>query len=158
MVHLIFPHLVSNTPFQGFPLSPVHWCIKCSACCCQVRFLIIINLKIIILQQSAIHTQNHQNKVRGAVSSLWGQQRSQTDQGESLCNWIFLPKYQNTCYEGVWCNEKVLINVKKNWFWHEQTFIDRVPATVPHWRPALLYCTFLWQFIRNWNAMSQRLV
>ena len=91
VVHLIFPNLVSKTPFQGFSVSPVHWCIKCSACCCQVRFLIIINLKIIILQQSAIHTCNDQNKVRGAVSSLWGQQRSQTDQGESLCNGIFCP-------------------------------------------------------------------
>ena len=25
--------------FQGLPLPPVHRCIECSACCCQVRFL-----------------------------------------------------------------------------------------------------------------------
>ena len=28
-----------ETLFQGLPLSPVHRCIECSACCCQVRYL-----------------------------------------------------------------------------------------------------------------------
>ena len=38
VTHLIF--LTLETPFfQGLPLSPVHRCIECSACCCQVRYL-----------------------------------------------------------------------------------------------------------------------
>ena len=78
----LFLHLISNASFQGLPLSPVHRCIKCSACCCKVRPLNIISIKIVT------YTLNHQNKVWRAVSSLWGQQRSQTDQGDSFCNGI----------------------------------------------------------------------
>ena len=43
----LFLHLISNASFQGLPLSPVHRCTKCSACCCKVRPLIIISLKIV---------------------------------------------------------------------------------------------------------------
>ena len=35
-------------------MSPVHRCIKCSACCCKVRSLVIISLEIIIYNQPPI--------------------------------------------------------------------------------------------------------
>ena len=135
----LFLHLISNASFQGLPLSPVHRCTKCSTCCCKVRPLNIISIKIVT------YTLNHQNKVWRAVSGLWGQQRSQTDQGDSFCNGI--------CYRNIttlamreWASEAA-DKYERMWSRHEQTLLS-----FSHCSPMKtnLCGPFVWQFLTKW--------